>query len=56
MAELNINDPENIAPQPDTQLVVERVMRIARRIAARQVLDPRTPDEIIGYNNIGVPE
>jgi hypothetical protein len=31
-------------------------MRIAQRIASHPVLDPRTPDEIIGYNEIGVPE
>jgi len=42
--------------QADSQRVVERVMRIAQRIASHPVLDPRTPDEIIGYNEIGVPE
>ena len=35
--------------------LVERVMAIARRAAARPVLDPRTPEEIIGYDNFGVP-
>src|SRR5271165_7431996 len=39
--------------QADSQRVVERVMRIAQRIASHPVLDPRTPDEIIGYNEIG---
>lgn len=34
---------------------VERVLEIARRCAARPVLDPRTPDEIIGYDEHGVP-
>jgi antitoxin VapB len=42
--------------QADSQRVVERVMRIAQGIASRPVLNPRTPDEIIGYNEIGVPE
>jgi antitoxin VapB len=42
--------------QTDAQRVVERVTRIAQRIASRSVLDPRAPDEIIGYNDFGVPE
>jgi antitoxin VapB len=40
----------------DSQRVVERVMRIAQRISSLPVLDPRTPDEILGYNDFGVPE
>jgi antitoxin VapB len=40
----------------DSRRVVERVMRIAQRIAARPVLDTRTPDAILGYNDIGLPE
>jgi antitoxin VapB len=44
------------APQTDTVRVVERVMRIADRIATRPVLDARTPDEILGYNQSGIPE
>ena len=31
------------------------VMRIARRIAARPVLDGRSPDEILGYDEHGLP-
>jgi antitoxin VapB len=42
--------------QVQSQRVVERVMRVAQRIAASPVLDARTPDEILGYNDIGVPE
>lgn len=42
--------------QADPRRAVERVMRIARRIASRSVLDPRTPDEILGYNDFGLPE
>jgi antitoxin VapB len=42
--------------QIESQRVVERVMRIAERIATSPVLDPRTPDELLGYNDIGVPE
>jgi hypothetical protein len=31
-------------------------MRIAQRIASRSVFDDRTPNEIVGYNDFGVPE
>ena len=34
--------------------LVERVMSIGRRAASRPVLDSRTPDEILGYDDIGV--
>lgn len=44
------------SPHADSQRVVERVMRIGQRIASRPKLDPRAPDEILGYNDIGVPE
>jgi antitoxin VapB len=57
-----VNDSlrESIARQrfgpADSQRVIERVMRFAQRIASRPVLDPRTPDEILGYNNAGISE
>jgi antitoxin VapB len=44
------------APQTDAARVLERVMRIAGRIAIRPVRDARRPDEILGYNESGVPE
>ena len=51
---------ESIARQrpvrDDSQRTIERVLRIARRSAARPVLDARAPDEILGYNDIGLPE
>lgn len=34
---------------------VEHLMEIARRCAARPVIDPRSPDEIIGYDERGLP-
>jgi antitoxin VapB len=40
----------------ESRRVVERVMRIGRSIASLPVLDPRTPDEILGYNEFGLPE
>jgi antitoxin VapB len=40
----------------DSRRVVETVMRIAHRIASRPVIDNRTPEEIVGYNDSGVPE
>lgn len=42
--------------QEGSQRVVERVMRIGRNVAALPVLDSRTPDEILGYNDFGLPE
>lgn len=35
--------------------LVERVMRITDRISSYPVLDNRTPDEIIGYDENGIP-
>jgi antitoxin VapB len=44
------------SPKTDAQRVIERVMRVGQRIASRPVLDSRTPEEILGYNDIGLPE
>ncbi len=33
----------------------EKIMAIARRCSAKPLLDPRTPDEIIGYDEHGLP-
>jgi antitoxin VapB len=33
----------------------DRMMAISERFAAYPVLDPRSPDEIIGYDEFGVP-
>lgn len=32
------------------------MLAIAQRAAQRPVFDPRSPDEIIGYNALGLPE
>jgi len=40
-------------PQPHSERTVERVMRIAHRIASLPVLDTRSPDEILGYGDSG---
>jgi antitoxin VapB len=34
---------------------VDRMMAISERFAAYPVLDPRSPDEIIGFDELGVP-
>lgn len=34
---------------------VEEILAIGREIAAKPVVDPRTPDEIIGYDEHGLP-
>ncbi len=33
----------------------DEVMRLAREIASAPVLDPRTPEEILGYDERGLP-
>jgi antitoxin VapB len=40
---------------PETARLVGRVMRIAERAASRPVLDARTADEILGYDEAGAP-
>jgi hypothetical protein len=47
------------APPPPSVSSEERfsaMMAIAKRAAERPVFDPRRPDEIIGYNALGLPE
>lgn len=34
---------------------LQAILRIARRAATRPVLDERTPDEILGYDESGLP-
>ena len=43
------------ALEPDASRLVERVMELGKRISLRPVLDPRTPEEIVGYDEIGIP-
>jgi antitoxin VapB len=33
----------------------QRLLEISERSAARPILDPRTPDEILGYDDRGLP-
>jgi antitoxin VapB len=45
-----------VPPQkPPGKPSVDRMMAISDCFAAYPVLDPRTPDEIIGYDEFGVP-
>ena len=41
-----------VRPEPD---LAERLMAIGRRCAALPVLDDRSPDEILGYDENGLP-
>lgn len=45
----------NNANQSVQSRKLARVMEIARRISSSPVLDPRTPDEILGYDEHGLP-
>ena len=46
---------ERVSRRP-RRSIRDEVRRIQERLARLPVLDPRTPDEIIGYNEHGVPE
>lgn len=35
--------------------LVARVMELGHRASSRPVIDPRTPEEILGYDEIGAP-
>ena len=39
----------------DTKRRVELILEHARVISSRPVLDARTPDEILGYDEFGIP-
>ncbi|MCB9726844.1 MAG: type II toxin-antitoxin system VapB family antitoxin [Deltaproteobacteria bacterium] len=39
----------------DNRVLAERLMEIGRRCASRPRLDSRTPDEILGYDDNGLP-
>jgi antitoxin VapB len=43
------------AATPKDDDYVERIMAIARKVAAMPVLDDRSPDEILGYDENGLP-
>jgi antitoxin VapB len=45
-----------IAPRRGKRLDFARLEALIARSASRPVLDPRTPDEIIGYDQHGLPE
>lgn len=45
-----------IAQSDQKQALKERLMKISQRCAGLPVLDNRTPDEILGYNETGMPD
>ena len=60
---LSIKDPDAdrlaraLAQRKDQSIenLIEDVMEIGRRCAALPLLDPRGPDEILGYDKNGLP-
>lgn len=44
-----------VAPGPSRSNLVDDIERIGRRNAARPVLDSRSADEILGYDEWGLP-
>lgn len=63
MAILNIKDAktyelasESGRRQEETLTqAVERVVALGRNASSRPILDSRSPDEIIGYDELGIP-
>ncbi len=45
-----------VPPAASNEERFNAMLAIAKRAARRSVFDPRTPDEIIGYNALGLPE
>jgi antitoxin VapB len=41
--------------EEEKRRMVEAAMAIARRCSSKPLLDPRTPDEIVGYDENGLP-
>jgi hypothetical protein len=52
-AEIALVDSGKGAAQSDTETVLARVRAIQEEVARLPVLDKRTPEEIIGYNERG---
>jgi antitoxin VapB len=46
---------DQLARQKEVDRVLAGVRRISDRFASLPVLDPRTPDEILGYDDNGLP-
>ena len=69
MPVVNIKDGESLTQTVKTALrlerdrsaasnharLVERVLELGKRASSRPVLDARNPDDIIGYDETGVP-
>ena len=43
------------AAKSDQRRLIARVLELGRRASSRPVLDPRSPEEILGYDEFGVP-
>ncbi len=45
-----------IVPRPAKKLDMEKIRAIIEHTASLPILDPRNPDEIIGYDEFGIPK
>lgn len=52
-AEIALIDTREGAVRPDAETLLNRVRAIQKEIAQLPVLDERSPDEIVGYNERG---
>ena len=52
-AEITVRDTAKPSGQADSATLLARVRAIQAELSRLQVLDPRSPDEIIGYGETG---
>ena len=51
-----VGEPKQIPGKPKRSERFERIMAIAREVAALPTISDMTDDEILGYDELGVPE
>ena len=47
--------PRRLKTPEEREAQMARIMKILHRMDARPILDPRSPDEILGYDHQGLP-
>ncbi|NUQ37817.1 MAG: DUF104 domain-containing protein [Caldilineales bacterium] len=54
--EITLHLPERAMPPVNGHTLASEMLRIGRECAALPLLDGRTPEAILGYDDIGVPQ
>ncbi|MDX2270263.1 MAG: type II toxin-antitoxin system VapB family antitoxin [Bryobacter sp.] len=52
---LEAESEEARSPRPDAEKLREKYRLVRERVAKLKVLDPRSPEEILGYDENGMP-